>query len=102
MCGIRRSKSVSNRSAGPSFAGTTPRSLGAIDAELQGFAFEGAAMALTLLDHFMPVNRGRFHRFLHGEGAPHFYMLHVGAGWAMARLPWLGWRGGSLFIYSPP
>ena len=44
------------------------RSLGAIDAELQGFAFEGAAMALTLLDHLMPVNRGRFHRFLQGPG----------------------------------
>src|ERR1700733_4200576 len=41
------------------------RSLGSVDAELQGFAFEGAAMALTLLDHLLPMNRGRFHRFLH-------------------------------------
>jgi len=66
--------------------------LGSVDTELRGFAFEGAAMALTLLDHLIPINRGRFHRFLHGEGAPHSYMLHVGAGWALARLPWLRWR----------
>jgi len=68
------------------------RSLGLVGAELQGFAFEGAAMALTLLDHLLPMNQGRFHRFLQGTGTPHFYMLHVGAGWALARLPWLRWR----------
>jgi len=78
------------------------RTLHAIDTELQGFAFEGAAMALTLLDHLIPVNRGRFHRFLHGEGAPHFYMLHVGAGWALARLPWLRWRVDSFISTLDP
>jgi hypothetical protein len=78
------------------------RSLGSVDADLQGFAFEGAAMALTLLDHLLPMNRGRFHRFLHGEGAPHSYMLHVGAGWAMARLPWLCWRVNSFISTLDP
>jgi hypothetical protein len=73
-----------------------------VDTELRGFAFEGAAMALTLLDHLMPNNRGRFHRFLHGEGAPHSYMLHVGAGWAMARLPWLRWRVNSFISTLDP
>lgn len=68
------------------------RSLSLVDPELQGFAFEGAAMALTLLDHLSPLRHRRFRRFLEGEGAPHIYMLHVGAGWAMARLPWLRWR----------
>jgi hypothetical protein len=68
------------------------RRLRSIDSEMQGFAFEGAAMSLTLLDHMMPVNRGRFQRFLAGDGQPHAYMLHVGAGWALARLPWLRWR----------
>jgi hypothetical protein len=63
-----------------------------VDPELQGFAFEGAAMALTLLDHMIPVNRVRFRRFLHGDGARHAYMLHVGAGWALARHPWLRLR----------
>lgn len=70
-----------------------------VDAELRGFAFEGAAMALTMLDHLAPVNGGRFHRFLKGAGAAHTYMLHVGAGWALARLPWLRWRVGA-FISS--
>jgi hypothetical protein len=78
------------------------RSLHTVDTELRGFAFEGAAMALTLLDHLMPTNRGRFHRFLHGEGAPHSYMLHVGAGWAMARLPWLRWRVNSFISTLDP
>ena len=78
------------------------RSLGSIDTELQGFAFEGAGMALTLLDHLLSVNRGCFQRFLHGEGAPHFYMLHVGAGWALARLPWLRWRVDSFIATLEP
>ena len=78
------------------------QSLRAVDTELQGFAFEGAAMALTLLDHLIPTNRGRFHRFLHGEGSPHFYMLHVGAGWALARLPWLRWRVDSFISTLDP
>lgn len=52
-----------------------------------GFAFEGAAMALALLDFLTPWRRNRFNRFLEGTGEPHAYMLHVGMGWAMARLP---------------
>jgi len=70
--------------------------LRSIDSELQGFAFEGAGMALALLDHLLPFRGGRFQRFLRSEGASHIYMLHVGAGWAMARLPWLRWRTGAL------
>lgn len=54
----------------------------------RGFAFEGAAMALALLDGLLPW-RSRFRRFVNGAGAKHIYMLHVGAGWACARLPWL-------------
>ncbi|MGO4880628.1 MAG: DUF1702 family protein [Bryobacteraceae bacterium] len=76
--------------------------LRAVVPELQGFAFEGAAMALTLLDHLLPVKRGRFDGFLHGDGAPHFYMLHVGAGWALARLPWLRWRVDSFISTLDP
>jgi hypothetical protein len=62
-----------------------------VNSEWRGFAFEGAAMALTLLDHLIPGRR-RFQRFLAGPGADHPYMLHVGAGWACARLPWLRLR----------
>jgi hypothetical protein len=78
------------------------RSLYSVHAEMQGFAFEGAAMGLTLLDHLLPMNRDRFHRFLHAEGAAHLYMLHVGAGWALARLPWLRWRVDSFISTLDP
>jgi enediyne biosynthesis protein E3 len=63
--------------------------LRAVDAELRGFAFEGAAMGLTLLDHLLPWKGKRLQIFLNGPGAAHAYMAHVGVGWAVARLPWL-------------
>lgn len=63
--------------------------LNATGAGLRGFAFEGAAMALTLLDHLTPWKRSRWLTFARGPGASHVYMVHVGAGWAFARLPWL-------------
>ena len=56
-------------------------------AEVRGFAYEGAAMALLLLDALTPWARGRWRRFADGPGARHIYMVHVGAGWALARLP---------------
>jgi hypothetical protein len=67
-------------------------SLPSIDFEFRGFAFEGAAMALTLLDHLAPWRPSRFAQLLAGPGAPHAYMLHIGVGWAYARLPWLRLR----------
>ena len=60
-----------------------------ISTEFCGFAYEGAAMALVLKDHLFAWRRDRLHRFLVGRGANHVYMAHVGAGWALARLPWL-------------
>jgi len=60
--------------------------LASIEAEWQGFAFEGAAMALTLMDAFTPWGADRLQRFLAGPGHAHRYMVHVGAGWALARL----------------
>jgi hypothetical protein len=60
-----------------------------VDAELRGFAFEGAAMGLTLLDHLSLRQGNRLQTFLNGPGAAHIYMAHLGVGWAMARLPWL-------------
>jgi enediyne biosynthesis protein E3 len=71
--------------------------------ERRGFAYEGAAMAMTLLDFLSPFNRTRFKRFIENSGAAHIYMVNVGAGWAWARLhrninkaltrldPLLGW-----------
>jgi hypothetical protein len=56
-----------------------------IELEFRGFAYEGAGMALALLDRLTPWNRGRLRAFLDGPGDRHAYMVHVGAGWALAR-----------------
>jgi len=52
----------------------------------RGFAYEGAAMALTLLDLLVPRRRARLAELLEGAGRSHTYLVHVGAGWALARL----------------
>lgn len=66
--------------------------------ELRGFGYEGAAMSLTLLD-LLTLSRGRRVRgLLSGEGERYVHLIHVGAGWAFARLrlrPWTGIRRGS-------
>ena len=61
--------------------------LNAIDTELRGFAFEGAAMGLALLDILTPWQQNRMEVFLTGGGADHIYMVYVGMGWALARIP---------------
>lgn len=53
----------------------------------KGFAYEGAGMALILLDHFSLFKKQRFHSLLLKDGRKHKYMLHVGAGWAYAKFP---------------
>ena len=60
--------------------------LAAVDQELRGFGYEGAAMGVMLRDLLAPWRRPRLDRLLAGPGAPHLYMVHVGAGWAFARL----------------
>ncbi len=60
--------------------------LDTVDREFRGFAFEGAAMGLTLLDRISLRRRDRVRALLEGVGAPHAYMIHVGCGWAFARL----------------
>lgn len=62
--------------------------LNEVELEYQGFAYEGAAMAFALLDGITPWKH-RFAEFLAETGKHHVYMLHVGSGWAYARLPWL-------------
>ncbi|MCO5972495.1 DUF1702 family protein [Actinoallomurus soli] len=55
--------------------------------EYRGFAYEGASMALAILDGLLPGAGGRLHRFIAGPAAHQIYTAHVGAGWALARLP---------------
>jgi enediyne biosynthesis protein E3 len=52
----------------------------------RGFAYEGAAMAYALLDLIAPRRLRRLDGLLRAGGADHVYMVHVGAGWALARL----------------
>jgi enediyne biosynthesis protein E3 len=65
--------------------------LESMEFEFRGFGYEGAAMALDILDQLKPGRRSRVSQFLAGPGSPHIYMVHVGVGWSMARLP-LRWR----------
>jgi len=77
--------------------------LEAVDPKSRGFAYEGAAMAFELLDRLWPGRGGRVQSFLEGTHYDHVYMIHVGVGWALARLgldvtrsltrldPLLGW-----------
>jgi hypothetical protein len=53
--------------------------------ELRGYAYEGAAMGLTGLDCMLPWKH-RLQEYLDGPGSPHIYMVHIGAGEALARL----------------
>jgi hypothetical protein len=68
-------------------AAALARRLDEVEPEERGWAYEGAGMALALLDVLLPWGGDRFGRFAAGAGAAHVYMLHVGAGWALARLP---------------
>lgn len=61
--------------------------LAEVPAERSGFAFEGAAMGLAVLDFLQPWRRSRFRDFYDGPGHPYAYLLLVGMGWAIARLP---------------
>jgi hypothetical protein len=76
--------------------------LNAVDAELRGFAYEGAGMGLAALDLLAPRKK-RLQTFAEGLASSHKYTLYVGLGLALARLrrqperfladldPLLGW-----------
>ncbi|MFH8476737.1 DUF1702 family protein [Streptomyces sp. NPDC018000] len=58
-----------------------------IPSEFRGFAYEGAAMACSVLDALPGSKEQRLRGLLAGRGGAHPYMAYVGIGWAMARLP---------------
>lgn len=78
-----------NQAIGARELGALAQRLDQVQIELRGFAYEGAAMGLALLDHITPWNTSRVQRFIAGPAAHHVYMVHVGIGWAIGRLPWL-------------
>lgn len=68
------------------------RRLDMVEPELRGFAYEGAAMAFTLLD-VMPGGRtNRTAELMSGPGRPHLFLTYIGIGFAMARLPRPLWK----------
>ncbi|MFF5521484.1 DUF1702 family protein [Streptomyces coeruleorubidus] len=69
---------------GSRFDDLVPR-LDRIPLEFRGYAYEGAAMGLTGLDCFLP-GASRLQAYMDGPGNPHIYMVHIGAGEALARL----------------
>jgi hypothetical protein len=60
--------------------------LDGVPAHQRGFAAEGAAMAGALLDLLNPFGGGRLATLHRVHGPRHAYLLHVGTGWAMAKL----------------
>lgn len=79
------------------------RCLDEVEPSHRGWAYEGAAMGLMLLDRVLPSRTDRWRGLRDEAGGAHLYMLYVGAGWALARLrrpvsgplpgrdPHLGW-----------
>ncbi|MEV6304185.1 DUF1702 family protein [Actinoplanes sp. NPDC051861] len=69
------------------------RRLELVEPEMRGFAYEGAAMALTVIDAMPGPRRHRARTLLTGPGRPHIFLTYIGIGFAMARLPRPLWKG---------
>jgi hypothetical protein len=61
--------------------------ISAMPPDRRGFAAEGAAMGFAVADA-LPFRGSRLPDYLAAADARFAYLVHVGAGWAMARLPW--------------
>lgn len=62
-----------------------------ITPRFRGFAYEGAGMGFAVRDG-LPLGANRLaERFVAGPGDRHNYLVYVGMGWAMARLPRFRW-----------
>jgi enediyne biosynthesis protein E3 len=83
--------------AGYGWAAEATRPAGAEDhldvvpRQYRGFAYQGAAMAFALRDGLPFGAHDNVARFLAGHGRDHAYMVYIGIGLAMARLPRFRW-----------
>lgn len=68
-----------------------------IPAAFRGFAYEGAGMGAAMLDGLPFGGREHVAELLRGPGDRHVYMVYVGVGWAMARLPRFRWPAADRF-----
>jgi hypothetical protein len=55
--------------------------------DYRGFACEGAAMGVGLLDRLLPWRTAQYADFLRSPRNDFPYLTHVGLGWALARIP---------------
>jgi enediyne biosynthesis protein E3 len=62
-----------------------------IPTQFRGFAYEGAAMGFAIRDGLPLGGRSHVADFLAGRASAHVYMVYIGIGWAMARLPRMRW-----------
>jgi hypothetical protein len=68
--------------------------------QYRGFAYEGAGMGFAVRDG-LPFGGRHVSRFLEGKAQDHVYMVYVGVGWALARLPRFRWAKGSAAATDP-
>ena len=60
--------------------------LNLVESEFRGIAYEGAGMGLMLLDSLGPWKK-RLKAFISGPGAPYDWLLYIGAGLVLPRVP---------------
>ena len=65
--------------------------LAEVPSAFRGFAYEGAGMGAAVLDGLPFGGGGHVAALLEGPGEAHVYLIYVGIGWAMARLPRFRW-----------
>jgi hypothetical protein len=58
-----------------------------VEPDRRGFAVEGAAMGAAVADALM-LGGSRLARWTRYNNSAYTYLAHVGAGWALARVPW--------------
>ncbi|WP_255366223.1 MULTISPECIES: DUF1702 family protein [Amycolatopsis] len=68
-----------------------------IPPKFRGFAYEGAGMGYGVLDGLPLGKSANIAEFLAGPGEKHNYIVYVGVGWAMARIPRFAWPKASAF-----
>lgn len=73
---------------GSDYAVVSKQLVNEFDSHHLGFAFEGAGMCYALFDMLAPWSRSRLRAFTDGAGQKHDYIATVGAGLAVARVPW--------------
>ncbi|MDA3646984.1 DUF1702 family protein [Saccharopolyspora indica] len=68
------------------------RRVALVEEGMRGFAYEGVAMACTVLDAFAGGRGRRTRELLRGPAAPHLFLAYIGIGFAMTRLPRKLWK----------